>query len=215
MTIYSFSLKNIVNSYCLFYNYFEVFGMTLSDWDERVVHYYNGLDFLNSYLNSHELNILFVGPKRYLPFKNSDYNIDIVDIEGFENVSLYEKLSNNDIFYDLIIYYPYLLVQTDHKLLELLEEMAFKISSLSHKRVSVGFYGQVEQNGFNYDDVRFYSYKYNEESKECELFSDIYFDGGWTGGALLFIGDVLKEHYELEKQNKDSFSKKFQILPKS
>ena len=189
--------------------------MALNDWDESVVQYYNGLDFLNSYSKSHQLNILFVGPRQYLKLKNSDYNIDIIDVEDVDIMSLYDKLSNNSTFYDLIIYYPYSFVPTDHKLLELIENMAFQMSLESHKRVSVGFYGQIEQNGFNYDDVRFYSYKYNEESKECELSSDIYFEGGWNGGALLFTGDVLKEHYELEKQNKDSFSKKFQILPKS
>ena len=59
------------------------------------------------------------------------------------------------------------------------------------------------------DNITLYV-KFNDD-----VIEDIYFDGGWTGGALLFIGDVLKEHYELEKQNKDSFSKKFQILTKS
>ena len=189
--------------------------MALKDWDERVAHYYNGLDFLNSYSKSHELSILFVGPKEQWNCQDNDYNIDIIDVEDSDSMSLYDKISSNDIYYDLIIYYPYWFAPTDHKMLELLEEMAFQISASSHKRVSVGFYGQVEQDNFNYDDVRFYSYKYNEESKECELSSDIYFEGGWTGGAPLFTGDVLKEHLELEKQNKDGFSKKFRILPKS
>lgn len=188
--------------------------MPVIDWDERVAHYYNGLDFLNSYSKSHELSILFVGPKGQWMFENNDYNIDIVDIEDFDSISVREKLSNSDTFYDLIIYYPYSFVPTDHKVLEFLEEMAFQISSESHKRVSLGLYGQVEQDDFNYDDVRFYSYKYNEGSKECELYLEINFEGGWTGGAPLFTGDVLKEHYELEKQNKNGFSKKIGILPK-
>ena len=188
--------------------------MAVKDWDESVAHYYNGLDFLNSYSKSHGLSILFVGPKGQWMCENNDYNIDIVDIEDFDSISIREKLSNSDTFYDLIIYYPYSFVPTDYKVLEFLQEMAFQISSESHKRVSLGFYGQIEQDDFNYDDVRFYSYKYNEDSKECELSSDIYFEGGWTGGAPLFAGDVLKEHYELEKQNKNGFSKKIGILSK-
>ena len=129
--------------------------MTVEDWDEKAAHYYNGLDFLNSYSKSHELNILFVGPKGQWICENNDYNIDIVDIEDFDSISVREKLSNNDTFYDLIIYYPYSFVPTDYKVLEFLQEMAFQISSESHKRVSLGFYGQIEQDDFNYDDVRF------------------------------------------------------------
>lgn len=189
--------------------------MTVKDWDERSAHYYDGLDFLNSYSEKHDLKILFIGPCESWEYKNNDYHVDIIDVEDFDSISIREKLSNNDIFYDLIIYYPFSFVPTDHKVLEFLEEMAFQMSSESHKRVSLGFYGQVEQDDFNYDDVRFYSYKYNEESKECELSSDIYFEGGWCNRAQFFTGDVLKKHYELEKQNKDDFSKKFRILPKS
>lgn len=209
-----FFFINIVIILSFFYNYFEVFWM-VKDWNERSAHYYNGLDFLDSYSKIHSLNILFVGPKGQLKYENNDYNIDVIDVEDADIMSLYDKISDNDIFYDLIIYYPYWFVPTDHKMLELLEDMAFQMSSKSHKRVSVGFYGQVEQNGFVYDDVRFYSYKYNQDSKESELHLELNFEGGWTGGTLLFIGDVLKEHYELEKQNIDGFSKKFRILPKS
>ncbi len=173
-----------------------------------------GLDFLQCYSKNNELNILFVGPKKQWEYKNNDYKIDIFDIEDSDSKSICERLSNNDVSYDLIIYYPYSFVSIDDKMLNFLDEMAFNISQTSHKRVSLGFYGQYRQDDFDYDDVRFYSCKYNEDSKECELYSEINFEGGWTGGAPVFIGDVLKEHLKLEKQNESDFSKKLKILPK-
>ncbi len=187
--------------------------MAVKDWDERTAHYYDGLNFLNSYSMKHDLKILFIGPCESWEYKNNDYHVDIIDTGYYDSEFIFGKLSNSDIPYDLIIYYPYSFVPTDHKVLEFLKKMAFQMSSESHKRVSLGFYGQVEQDDFNYDDVRFYSYKYNEESKECDLFVDESFEGGWCNRAQFFTGDVLKKHYELEKQ-KNGFSKKFGILPK-
>ena len=52
-------------------------------------------------------------------------------------------------------------------MLEFLEKMAFQISSKNQKRVSIGYYGCDDQ---DYDDVRLYSYKIDENSQECDLF---------------------------------------------
>lgn len=184
--------------------------MAVKDWDERTAHYYDGLNFLNSYSKEHDLKILFIGPCESWEYKNNDYHVDIIDTGYYDSEFIFGKLSNSDIPYDLIIYYPYSFVPADHKVLEFLEKIAFQISSKNQKRVSIGYYGCDDQ---DYDDVRLYSYKIDENSQECDLFVAESFEGGWCNRAQFFTGDVLKEHYELEKQ-KNGFSKKIGILSK-
>lgn len=185
--------------------------MVQKKWDERAAHYYDGLNFLNSYSNEHDLKILFIGPCESWEYKGNNYYIDIIDAGYYDSEFIYNKLSNNNIPYDLIIYYPYSFIPIDLNLLEFLEKMAFQVSSKSHKRVSIGYYGRDDQ---DYDDVRLYSYKIDENSQECDLFVDESFEGGWCNRAQFFTGDVLKEHLKLEKQNETGFSKKFGSLSK-